>query len=149
MNAPIQVQSQSSSLPNQCLDENSPDFDVRDKIIKEFLHTTCMSDRNNWFNLNSYGELPKSEAKVKVTTIAPVPEENLLYRFRHSILNKFIPYETIIKMNTQKPTPKGTERTPFNRELEARKIHEFFDWLDSIGYCSWKEQQPEEYPKPA
>lgn len=132
--------------PAQKQDDDAIDFDVRDKLINGFLQTPCMVQRNSWFNLDScYAIPPEGETKFHVITIAPVHEDNLLYRFRHAILNRFVPEDTIVKLNTR-----GTEkhcgdstRKVEQGEIEYFKIHDFFDWLDKTNRPSWEEQHPE------
>lgn len=118
------------------LDENSPDFDVRDKLIRDFLHTPCMSERNDWFRLATYFPHPMgNEARVHITTIAPCREQELFDSFRNAILNRIIPFDTLIKINQRKASDPDMCRTPDNMEVEAIKINQFFDWLSTQPYA--------------
>lgn len=117
------------------LDENSPEFDVRDKLIRDFLHAPCMVERNGWFQLATYFPHPIEAPKVHITTISPVKEESLFYNFRHAILNRVVPYNTLLEMNRNEKSDPDTRRTPYDMELEANKINEFFDWVSQLPYA--------------
>lgn len=121
------------------------DVDVRDVMIRDYLHTPCMSDRNGLFRVSSHFETPHGNNPTHyITNIDVVPEEEMFYTFRHAILNRLIPYNTLLSMDREEPKkPDDTScSTRFERELEAKKINEFFDWVEQTGYCSWEERQP-------
>jgi len=132
--------------PVDVLDENSSDFDIRDKLIRDFLHQPSMVERNSLFELATFYPHPMDEPRVNITTIAPVKEENVLYKIRHMVLNRLVPYDTIVELNScgqvaVKNKKKGQSPMPLRGDLYF-KIHEFFDWVDKEGYCSWEDQHP-------
>lgn len=112
-----------------------------------------MADRNYWFQLSTYFPVPfEGETKLNISTIAPVAERDILYRFRHAILNRYVPYDTILKLNTLK-IEKGTQSLKMSYEGASirkaeigedvyNKIHAFFDWLDATDRPSWEDQNP-------
>lgn len=138
--------------PIEVWNENDPDYDIRDKLIRNFLHTPCRSNRNGYFSLATYFPIPhEGEVKLHITTIAPVPEQDLLYRFRHEILNRFVPYESIISLNSlaMKKGDPSADRKMIRGEDEYKKIHTFFDWLDELERPKWKEAHPFDDTSPA
>lgn len=132
--------------PVEVVDENSPDYDVKDKLIRDFLHQPCMSDRNSLFELATFYPHPMDEPRVHVTTIAPVKEESIFYKVRHIILNRLVPYNSIMELNScdqvaLKNKREGKSPMPSRGDLYF-KVHEFFDWVEKTGYCSWEDQHP-------
>lgn len=135
-------------------DENSPDYDVKDKLISIFLHQPCMVERNFMFELATCFPHPIDNPRVNVTTISPIKEENVFYKVRHIILNRLVPYNSIIELNScgqvaLKNKKDGKSPMPERGDLYF-KIHEFFDWVEKTGYCSFEDQHPyllPRYPK--
>lgn len=101
---------------------NSPNFneeeDVRDKLVKDFLHSPMKMERNFMFELKTYFNVDDED----FATIGPVKYENMLYKIRHIILNRFVEYNDLVIFNS---------RMAEGNEL-YRKIHSFFDWLDNL-----------------
>lgn len=131
------------------------DEDPRDELINQFLKNPCNEGDYDWFKINTSYPVPfgNQNPTHQVTTIAPVEENDLFFRFRHAILGRVVPYEDHVKINRgEVPDAQSEERLrtmqrPVDRldlSLEKfKKINEFFNWLDETGYCTWEEQQPD------
>lgn len=130
------------------------DEDPRDELINQFLKNPSNIDGYGWFNIHTNYPVPFGHDNPThyVTTIGPVDEKDLFFRFRHAILSKIVPYEDLVAIN------RGEARSleQINDEMcpdpitrldtsvcRAHEINKFFDWLDETGYCSWEEQQPD------
>lgn len=120
--------------------QEGDDYDVRDKILNAFLHSPSKADRNYWFKLHSCFPHPPEPASVQITTISPVPTEDLFQCFRNTILGYLVPYKTLLKMGQDKI---DCNRTPYNGELKAKAINDFFDWLEEEEWATYEEQQPD------
>lgn len=117
------------------------DEDVRDKLIRDLLHTPLYEQPNSLFEVKTTFPIESG----RLTTIGAVSEEILFYSFRHSILNRIIPYDTLIDFNQDKaPTKTAMELKTGDSEnyLKWKKINEFFDWLDKQEYASFIERTP-------
>lgn len=130
--------------PSEFLDENSPDFDVRDQMIRDFLHHPSNIERNGWFELSTH--FTHEVTGIHVTKITPVKEPDILYKIRHAVLNRLVPYNSIVELNSCsqvaiKNKKDGKSPMPLRGDLYF-KIHEFFDWVEKTGYCSYEDQTP-------
>lgn len=120
--------------PADCLDEQSPDFDVKDKLLRDFLHTPCNINRNNLFKLGTCFPFPhEGVVKLNIATIKPVDIKDAFYLFKHDILNKIIPDETLILFNGNNERLKSIPG-----EENYKKIIDFFDWLDALPWVNDK-----------
>lgn len=137
--------------PSDCLDLHTHpdgDYDVRDKLIADFLHTPMNCDINGLFQVYTHGSLEK-DPKFHVTTIAPIDVSKQFDVFKHTILNRIIPYEDLVKINRNEiyqgdPNATGVriaERIDISHEKYIR-INEFFNWLSETEWASREEQQP-------
>jgi hypothetical protein len=100
--------------------KESTDEDIRDKLMKDFLHSPMKMERNTLFELNTYGNL--SNSTLEVCTISPIKYENVIYKLRHIVLNRLVPYNDIVLFNSKLSEPNGA----------YKKVHEFFDWVDKF-----------------
>lgn len=122
------------------------DYDVRDKLLSEFIQKPSMADWNGWFRVNTHFTHPLENPTHQITTIAPVTVDELFNLFKHNILNRLVPYNTIIAINSGQEKSQG----------KHAKIMEFFNWLSEQEWATWEEQQPysgetqdpETHPKP-
>lgn len=117
--------------PFEVSDQNSTehdvsDIDVRDKLLKDFLHTPCMTDRNSFFRVSSCFSHPPVNPNINVITISPIQRAEMFDTFRYAILNRIVPIDTIEDLNSRKG--KFESIPPYGFE-DYVKIHEFFDWL--------------------
>lgn len=139
--------------PNEVFeDSQTVDYDVRDKLIRDFLMRPGYSDRNYWFALDTYFGNDLKEPTLFISTIAAIKEEELFEKFRYAILNRLVPYQSLIELTAPKPAPeerksidehkKNAEKAP-KGFVEYLKIIEFFEWLETAERISWKEQQPD------
>lgn len=117
---------------------HSEDDDVRDKLIRDLLHSPLYSEPNHFFNVKTAFPI---EAGT-LTTIGAIKETDLFDIFHAAILQRMVPYETRCLMNKKEKLPDGQGRTPHDGELEGRKINEFFDWLKETERCPYPERQP-------
>lgn len=112
------------------------DEDVRDRLVNDFLHTPGMVERNTLFTARTYGS-PGGNAKIDVTTIGAVDLSGQFYLFRHSILNRLVPYESIIRLNKAAHEVDG-DKTIANQMPERGevyfKIKEFFDYIYKLEW---------------
>lgn len=132
--------------------KNLEEDDPIDDLIRTFLHTPCMVDRNEWFRLYTHFPVPMDGVSPThyVTTIAPLNERCLFENFKNAILGRVIPYEDHVKINrgeiekcdNRLAGTRKTERIDLSI-IKHNKICDFFAWLESAGYCSWKERQPD------
>jgi hypothetical protein len=115
------------------------DYDVRDKLLSEFIQKPSMTDWNGWFRVNTHFTHPFENPTHQITTIAPVEVSELFTLFKHNILNRLVPYNTICAINEGKEKSQG----------KHDKIIEFFNWLNEQEWATWEEQHPylEQLPK--
>lgn len=117
-------------IPESIIIEDDPD-DVRDKHVRDFITSPLYSEPNQFFEVKT--AFPIESQGVFVTTIGPIKPDQMLFRFRHAILNRFVSYDSIVKLNSisgsdrrSRPAEKG--------EADYDKIHEFFDYLDELTF---------------
>lgn len=122
------------------------DEDERDKMVREFLHNPLYTEPYEYYQKGC--RLPINDDKVLVT-IEPIQEENLLYKFRHSLLNRYIPYDTLVEINrrttdiTDGPETSLQTRKYLTGEDLAHKINEFFNWLEvDCKYATHEQRHP-------
>lgn len=111
---------------------NNEDYDVRDKILSHFIQKPSMSDWNGWFRVNTHFSNPYENPTHQITTIVPVEVSELFNLFKNNILNRVVPYDTIVAINS------GNEKS----QGKHAKILEFFNWLDEQEWATWEEQHP-------
>ncbi len=119
------------------------DEDVRDKLIQDLLHTPCWSQPNHFFEVKTTFPIESG----RLTTIGAILEDRLFYTFRHAIINRIVPYDTIIATNIEKNKNIANKdplngRENYHKEHLLNKIDEFFDWLDKQEYASFEERSP-------
>ena len=113
--------------------QETDDYDVKDKLINDFLKNPLYHNNYEWFQIASNFQVEGKQ--VVLTTIAPVLEETLFERFKCTILSRIVPYNTLVEIEKYKASdPKNGREKGFNREHEAEKIIEFFDWLSKQEY---------------
>lgn len=125
------------------------DEDERDKMVREFLHHPLYSEPYDFYQKGCRIKIPNGKTLV---TIEPIDERDLFYRFRHAVLNRFVPYDTLVALNQEnkaiesgdkKSTPGGLPiRKYYDGEDLANKINEFFDWLDNTEYATQAQRWP-------
>lgn len=108
------------------------DYDVKDKLLSEFIQKPSMTDWNGWFRVNTHFTHPYENPTHQITTIAPVMVDELFNLFKHNILNRLVPYNTIIAINSGEEKSQG----------KHAKIMDFFNWLDEQEWATWEEQHP-------
>lgn len=108
------------------------DYDVKDKLLSEFIQKPSMTDWNGWFRVNTHFTHPFENPTHQITTIAPVMVDELFNLFKHNILNRLVPYNTIIAINSGEEKSQG----------KHAKIMDFFNWLDEQEWATWDEQHP-------
>lgn len=101
--------------------------DVRDKLISDFLHTPYQVDKNTLFELKTHYPISGGH----VTTIGPILNESLFYRFRGHVLNTFIPYEDLRALNSGE----NSENVSIESKDNFKRINGFFDWVDTLKWC--------------
>lgn len=138
---PLQPQPLVDPTPGYSTDTEE---DVRDKLTLDFLHSPYKVDRNYFFELKSYFPI----ANGNLTTIGAIDEKDLLHRFKHAILYRFVPYLDLVKINRGEISNKAPSEVQSTVEENFRKSHDkyiqinaFFNYLDKVGYCTWEEQQ--------
>lgn len=119
--------------------------EVQDRLIADLLHSPCHVDPNNFFEVKTTFPL---DSGARLTTIGAVQEEDILYTFRHAVLNRYIPYNDIVEINREFGfNSRGmdglneaqNENVNFSK---FKKIHQFFDWLDVTEQAAWVERHP-------
>jgi len=129
-----------SPLSNEDIEE-----DVQDRLVKDLLHSPCKCDPNYFFEIKSSFPL---DIGSKVTTIGAIQEEDILYTFRHAILNRYVPYNDVVEINREfgfmsRATDGLDTAQSKNQYFELfKKIHQFFDWLDVTEQAAWVERHP-------
>lgn len=108
------------------------DYDVRDKLLAEFIQKPSMTDWNGWFRVNTHFTHPFENPTHQITTIAPVEVDELFNLFKHNILNRLVPYNTIVAINSGQEKSQG----------KHAKIMEFFNWLGEQKCATYEEQHP-------
>lgn len=109
-------------------ESDEQDEDPRDVLMKDFLHCPTLIDRNGVFRLGTYFSTNIGE----ITTIEPVVGyTDQMYFFRHQVLNKHVPYDTIVHLNRYGIPDRNIvqEDLKWNDIDRYIKIHEFFDEL--------------------
>lgn len=109
------------------------DYDVRDKLINDFLQAPHKVEPYNLFCIHTCGTLEKS-GNNHVTTIRPLLVEEQFKTFKYNIINRLVPYDTIMSINRQETDP--------NDVTKYKKVNDFFDWLNTQDWASFDEQQP-------
>lgn len=92
--------------------------DVRDKLIRDFLHSPLKAERNYLFGLSSC--YSSADNTCEITAISPIKYEDILYRLRHIVLNRLVSEEDVTQFNQKLSEP----------SKEYKKVHEFFDWVN-------------------
>lgn len=113
-------------------DNNETSDDVRDKLLRDFLKTPCMVDRNYLFELNSHFSHPAENPNLNICTISPIPYDNILRTFRNILLNRFIPYNALELFYREKHSDEKSNEYTEHYTLWS-KINKFFDELDKIN----------------
>ncbi len=103
------------------------DEDVRDKLVKDFLHSPMKTDRNTLFEAKTYF----STNDADITTIGAVKYENIMYKLRHIVLNRLVTENDIQLFNSKVSVPNDT----------YNKVHEFFDWVDGLEKQIWEAEK--------
>lgn len=126
------------------------DEDERDKMVREFLHNPLYSEPYQFYQKGC--RLPIGNGKTLVT-IEPIEEGDLFYRLRHALLNRFVPYDTLVALNQEKKAVESGEkkstigglptRKYCDGEDMAHKINEFFDWISGLEYASDEQRYPQ------
>lgn len=120
------------------------DCDVRDKILKEFLHSPSKAVRNELFSLHTYFPHPMENPTLYVTTIAAIPVENYFETFKCQIMSKMVPYydriefakgNTGIKQGDVQTTEKSYYQT-------YKAIEDFFAMLEKTEWATFEQQHP-------
>lgn len=105
--------------------------DVKDKLIREFLHTPCMANRNHFFRTDSHFPHPLENPRVFITTISAVEEGQMFHTFKHAIFERLISYENLcecIEFDKRSSDQQTNRPAPFDWD-KYLKIKEFFDWV--------------------
>lgn len=128
------------------------DDDVRDGLVRDLIQSPCMASPNHFFEVKT--TFPIGDHS-RLTTIGAIIEGDLMYRFRHAILNRFVSYAELVACNEIKRTDDfdtNTYPVPLYYDRFV-KINDFFDWLDKTERPAWEKQQFNEdkpemfYPK--
>lgn len=114
------------------------DYDVRDKLISDFLHHPLSAAPNTLFEVVNRGPLEKAE--YSVTIISPLDVDQQFYRFKHTILNKMVPWSTLVHINSG--LNEKNDLANLKGYENYLKITQFFDWLDQAEWATWDEQNP-------
>lgn len=96
------------------------DEDVRDKLLRDFLHSPGYDEPNSFFEVKT--SFPVEGHRL--TTIGPIKYDRLFYVFKHAIINTIIPYDDIIHINTEDGLAGSVA------VATHQKIKEFFDYID-------------------
>lgn len=131
-----------SPLSNEDVEE-----DVQDRLISDLLHSPDQVDPNSFFSIKS--KFPLDDGLL-LTTIGAIQEVDILYQFRHAILNRYIPYNDIVALNKacdfQFPvvSASGIDKCKSTNYYfnTFKKIHEFFDYLDMTQQAAHIERRP-------
>lgn len=129
------------------MDVTDTEDDGRDGLIRTLLQHPCNLYRNYWFQLGTHFSIPfeSDNPTHYVSNIEAIDERDLYYRFKHTIINNTIPYDDIVKINRGE-IPELAKDRPTDRIHESfenhKKIMDFFEWLEDVGYCSYDERQP-------
>ena len=120
--------------PIDCINfvNNNEDYDVRDKLLSEFIQKPSMTDSNGWFRVITHFTHPFENPTHQITTIAPIEVGELFNLFKHNILNRLVPYNTVVAINSGEQKSQG----------KHAKIMEFFNWLETQEWATWEEQHP-------
>lgn len=119
-----------------------PDYDVRDRLIRDLLQRPGYSDRNYWFQLDTYYPNDMEKPTAHISNIIAVRQEDLFYKFRHAILNRMVCYNELVETNHAISNKKPDQEIKLGENF--KKITEFFDWLDTATWPSYEEQNPYE-----
>jgi hypothetical protein len=125
------------------------DYDERDKLIANFLHTPCMAERNTLFEVCSHYPHPMNEdAQVYITTIAALEENNFLHRMRWAMIHRYIPHDDIYEFNAIGNKIKSGEQEEWPKEKVSiymsmwHSINNFFDMLERSERPAWELTHP-------
>lgn len=99
--------------------------DVRDKLVKDFLHSPMKVERNFLFELKTYFSTDEAD----IATLGAVKYENIMYKLRHTVLSRLVSYNDIVLFNSALSEPNQV----------YKKVHEFFDWVDILE--KWENQK--------
>lgn len=120
--------------------------DVQDRLVTDLLHSPCKVDPNEFFEIKSNFPV---DGGPRITTIGAIQEEDILYRFRHAILNRYVPYNDIVDINRDIGLTSRITSDVFlykksrNQYFELfQRIHQFFNWLDETKQAAWVERHP-------
>lgn len=125
----------------------SEDIDIKDEMLHAFLTQPASNEYYPMFVVKTTFPHPfQGEATHHITTIAPVPEHRVLYKIRHMVLNRFVPYDSIVELNSMTPERLKEYFDPNSKIPEVEidghekydKIHKFFNWLDTLDYAPKK-----------
>lgn len=127
----------------------SEDIDPRDEMLYAFLTPPATIGNYGMFVVKQTFNHPFGENVASthwITTIGPVPENQVLYKLRHMVLNRFVPYDTIVTLNSMNPERLLEYFAPhpdkneiyFDGAEKYQKIHEFFNWIDTLEYAPEK-----------
>lgn len=119
-------------IPLEILNEEEPE-DVRDKHLRDFYKPPLSAYPSTFFEIKSSFMTEEPNA-VLVQTIGAIKSDRELYTFRHSIINRIVPYDNILLLDEEKRSinKEESKRPKVIREDEYNKIHTFFNWLESL-----------------
>lgn len=99
------------------------DIDPRDAMVRDFLHTPCMFERNAVFGLSSYFDTPNEKPTHSITHIEPVAEERILSFFQHQLIRRFVSEDTLNGLATDTKETLEKINSLFNYLSELRKVN--------------------------
>lgn len=114
------------------------DHDPKDEMLSAFISKPASNDHYPIYEVSTSFPHPMENPTHWITTIRPVEETIVLYRLRHMVLNRLVPYETIVTLNsmTNERLAEYFNGDPNKKEIgylgaeEYKKIHDFFDWVE-------------------
>lgn len=119
----------------------SEDNDVKDELLHAFLTKPASKDYYPFFTVKSSFPHPSENPTHWITTIQPVQVQDVLYKIRHMVLNRFVHSDSIVSMNGMIENEYHSNEIPNDLVLENggvenyKKIHEFFNWIDTLNYA--------------
>lgn len=118
------------------------DEDVKDGLIRSFLHSPCMAVPNSFFEVKTHYPI---HGDLELTTIGAISEDNLFSRFRWALIHRFVPTSSIAQLAALKDQKGDGVRKAEQGEDKWHRINEFFDWLDKQAYAPTEEEYNGKY----
>lgn len=92
-------------IPTELLTQDDPD-DVRDKHLADFVRSLQFGP-HELFEVKSVGT--DEVESVFIETIGPITKDMIPYTLEHYLLNRYVPYDTLVAIQSAKNDPASYE----------------------------------------